>query len=103
MTARRLGEALDAARTAVRAAVEALQSRATSAAGAEDRTRASVPAVLGNAVLYRNGVPIASLESSEVVVRVALDPGARVDADLTYHAPPRRPAPLPQTSLPLPL
>ena len=26
---------------------------------------------------------------------------ARVDADLTYHAPPRRPAPLPQASLPL--
>ncbi|HUQ06678.1 MAG TPA: DEAD/DEAH box helicase [Kofleriaceae bacterium] len=62
---------------------------------------ARVPAVLGNAVLYRDGVPIASLESSEVVVRATLEPGARVDTDLTYHAPPRRPAPLPQASLPL--
>ena len=62
---------------------------------------ARVPAVLGNAVLYRDGVPIASLESSEVVVRVTLEPGARVDDDLTYHAPPRRPAPMPQASLPL--
>jgi ATP-dependent Lhr-like helicase len=62
---------------------------------------ARVPAVLGNAVLYRDGVPIASLESSEVVVRVPLEPGARVDTDLTYHAPPRRAAPLPQASLPL--
>jgi len=62
---------------------------------------ARVPAVLGNAVLYRDGVPIASLESSEVIVRVTLEPGARVDTDLTYHAPPRRPAPMPQASLPL--
>ncbi|MCL4223439.1 MAG: DEAD/DEAH box helicase [Myxococcales bacterium] len=60
-----------------------------------------VPAVLGNAVLYRDGVPLASLESGEVVVRVALEPGARIDDDLTYHAPPRRPAPAPQATLPL--
>ncbi len=62
---------------------------------------ARVPAVLGNAVLYRDGVPIASLESGQVIVRVTLEPGARVDADLTYHAAPRRPALLPQVSLPL--
>ncbi len=62
---------------------------------------ARVPAVLGNAVLYRDGVPIASLESSEVVIRAPLEPGARVDADLTYHAPPRLAAPMPQASLPL--
>jgi ATP-dependent helicase Lhr and Lhr-like helicase len=64
---------------------------------------ARVPAVLGNAVLFRDGVPIASLESGEVVVRANLEPGAHVDGDLVYHAPPR---PLgitaqPQVSLPL--
>ena len=62
---------------------------------------ARVPAVLGNAVLYRDGVPIASLESGEVVIRVNLEPGASVDENLIYHAPPRRNAPQPQVSLPL--
>ncbi|MBK9071436.1 MAG: DEAD/DEAH box helicase [Myxococcales bacterium] len=50
-----------------------------------------VPAVLGNAVLYRNGEPIASLERGEVVVRVAV-PGVNIDAELNatefYEAPP---------------
>jgi ATP-dependent Lhr-like helicase len=59
-----------------------------------------VPAVLGNAVLYKDGVPIASLESGALVVRAALEPGARVDPDLSYHAPPRR-EPVLQVSLPL--
>ncbi len=64
---------------------------------------ARVPAVLGNAVLYRDGVPIASLESGEVVVRVNLEPGASVDEDLIYHPPPRPlgNAPQPQVALPL--
>jgi ATP-dependent Lhr-like helicase len=62
---------------------------------------ARVPAVLGNAVLYRDGVPIASLESGEVVVRVNLEPGAGVDDDLSFRPPPRRIAPQPQVALPL--
>ena len=62
---------------------------------------ARVPAVLGNAVLYRDGVPIASLESGDVVLRVELEPGARVDGELLYHAPPRRTAAQPQVALPL--
>jgi ATP-dependent Lhr-like helicase len=60
-----------------------------------------VPAVIGNAILYRDGVPIASREAGEVVTRVQLDPGARIDPDLVYHPPPPRPAPPPQASLPL--
>jgi ATP-dependent Lhr-like helicase len=60
-----------------------------------------VPAVIGNAILYRDGVPVASREAGEVVVRVALEPGARIDPDLVYHPPPPRPAPPPQASLPL--
>lgn len=48
-----------------------------------------VPAIIGNAVLYRNGAPLASLEAGEVVVRQALEPGARVDEELVYHPPPR--------------
>jgi hypothetical protein len=35
------------------------------------------------------------------VIRVPLEPGARIDADLAYHAPPPRPIPPPQASLPL--
>jgi ATP-dependent Lhr-like helicase len=60
-----------------------------------------VPAVIGNAVLYRDGVAVASLEAGAVVVRTALEPGARIDDDLTYHAPPRRSAPPAQAALPL--
>ena len=52
-----------------------------------------VPAVIGNAILWRDGVPLASLEAGTVVVRTALEPGARIDDDLSYHAPARRPAP----------
>ncbi|WP_428268573.1 DEAD/DEAH box helicase [Haliangium sp.] len=59
---------------------------------------AKVPAVMGNAVLYRNGVPIASLEAGQVVTRAELDEGARVDEDLLYHPPPRRPQPAPRPS-----
>jgi ATP-dependent Lhr-like helicase len=59
-----------------------------------------VPAVIGNAVLYLNGVAIASLEGGEVVLRHPLDEGARVDADLVYHPPPRR-EPRAQVDLPL--
>jgi ATP-dependent Lhr-like helicase len=60
-----------------------------------------VPAVIGNAILYRDGVPIASREAGEVVVRAALELGARVEPDLTYHAPPPRPVPPPQVTLPI--
>jgi len=60
---------------------------------------ARVPAVMGNAVLLRDGIPVASLEAGQVVVRATLEPGARVDADLTYHGPPRRPSPPSQASL----
>jgi ATP-dependent Lhr-like helicase len=60
-----------------------------------------VPAILGNAVLYLDGQPVASLESGELVMRAAIPPGAHVDADLTYHPPPRPAAPVPQAALPL--
>jgi ATP-dependent Lhr-like helicase len=59
-----------------------------------------VPAVIGNAILYRDGVAIASLEAGEVVVRATLEPGAHVDGDLVYHAPPRPPRAPPQVALP---
>ncbi|GAB4566261.1 MAG: DEAD/DEAH box helicase [Haliangiales bacterium] len=62
-----------------------------------------VPSVVGNAVLYRNGVPLASLEAGQVVVRAELD-GARVDADLVFHPAPRAPVAAPpnqQMGLPL--
>jgi ATP-dependent Lhr-like helicase len=47
-----------------------------------------VAAVMGNAVLYRDGVPIASLEAGKLVMRHALDPGEHVEPDLTYIPPP---------------
>lgn len=63
---------------------------------------AKVPAVIRNAVLYRDGVPLASLEAGEVVLRQDLEDGARVDPDLAYFPPPRRDRPAsPQSSLPL--
>ncbi len=62
---------------------------------------ARVPAVIGNAILYRDGVPIASLEAGAVVARTVLESGAQVGDDLTYHPPPRRVSPPPQVSLPL--
>ncbi len=58
-----------------------------------------VPAVIGNAILFRDGVPIASLEGGELVVRAELEPGARVDPDLRYHAPPRPAEASPQLPL----
>jgi len=48
-----------------------------------------VPAVLDNAVLYRDGIPIASLEGGELQLRVTLEDGARIDGALIYHAPRR--------------
>jgi ATP-dependent Lhr-like helicase len=63
-----------------------------------------VPAVLGNAILFRNGVPLASLEAGAVVERQDLPTGARVDGDLVYHPPPRPrldDRPTPQMGLPL--
>jgi hypothetical protein len=60
-----------------------------------------VPAILGNAVLYVDGQPVASLEAGELVMRAAIPPGAHVDADLTYHPPPRPAAPATQAALPL--
>ncbi len=60
-----------------------------------------VPAVIGNAILWRDGVPLASLEAGAVVVRTTLEPGARIADDLTYHAAPRRSSPPAQPTLPL--
>ncbi len=59
-----------------------------------------VPAVVGNAVLYRDGVAIASLEAGQLVLRHPLDDGATVDGDLAYHPPPRTDEPQ-QVRLPL--
>ncbi len=60
-----------------------------------------VPAVVGNAVLYIDGQPVASLEAGQVVHRAPLPPGARIDDDLTYHAPPRPLEIASQAALPL--
>ncbi|MBV8758873.1 MAG: hypothetical protein JO257_16420, partial [Deltaproteobacteria bacterium] len=60
-----------------------------------------VPATLGNAVLYVDGQPVASLEAGELVMRAAIPPGAHVDADLTYHPPPRPAIAATQAALPL--
>ncbi len=60
-----------------------------------------VPAVIGNAVLYRNGVPLASLEAGQLVMRERLHDGEEVEADLTYHPPVRLQLDAFQTALPL--
>ncbi len=60
-----------------------------------------VPAILGNAVLYLDGQPIASLEAGELVMRAGVPRGAHVELDLTYHPPPRPVAAAPQAALPL--
>jgi ATP-dependent Lhr-like helicase len=60
-----------------------------------------VPAVIGNAVLFVDGIAVASLESGEVVLRAPLPPGARIEDDLTYVAPPRPVMAPPQVALPL--
>lgn len=56
-----------------------------------------VHAVIGNAILFRNGVPIASLESGEMKLRCELEPGERVDDELVYHAPPAAKPAVPTT------
>jgi len=62
---------------------------------------ARVPAVIGNAVLYRNGVALASLEGGQLVMRERLEPGEIVDPDLAYHPPVRIDLRDYQTALPL--
>lgn len=46
-----------------------------------------VCSLIGNKILYRSGVAIACLEGGELRMLAPLDEGARVDADLRYHAP----------------
>jgi ATP-dependent Lhr-like helicase len=60
-----------------------------------------VPAIVGNAVLYVDGQPVASLESGELVQRAPVPQGARIDDDLTYHPPPRPITAASQAALPL--
>jgi ATP-dependent Lhr-like helicase len=60
-----------------------------------------VPAVVGNAVLFVDGQPVASVEGGQLVLRGGLPPGATVDPDLTYHPPPRPTATVTQVSLAL--
>ncbi len=60
-----------------------------------------VAAIVGNAVLYLDGQPVASLEAGELVHRVPLMTGARVDDELTYFPPPRPTVTAPQAALPL--
>jgi len=62
---------------------------------------AKVPAILGNAVLFLDGQPIASLEAGELVRRAPIPQGASIDDDLTYHAPPRAVIVAVQAALPL--
>ncbi|MEO8553947.1 MAG: DEAD/DEAH box helicase, partial [Kofleriaceae bacterium] len=64
-------------------------------------TGARVAAVLGNAVLFLDGQPIASLEAGELVRRAPVPLGATIDDDLTYHAPPRPVVVAAQAALPL--
>jgi len=49
---------------------------------------AKVPAVLGNAILYRDGVPIATVIAGALELRGPLREGESVGADLSYQAPP---------------
>jgi len=62
---------------------------------------ARVPAVIGNAVLYRNGIPLATLEGGQLVLRDRLEPGEAVDPDLAYRPPVRVDLREYQTALPL--
>jgi ATP-dependent Lhr-like helicase len=50
---------------------------------------ARVSAIVGNAVLFLDGIAVASIEGGQLVLRAALPAGARIDDDLTYHPPPR--------------
>jgi ATP-dependent helicase Lhr and Lhr-like helicase len=45
---------------------------------------AKVPALVGNAVLFVDGVAVASLESGRVVPRVEMPPGASMDVQCNY-------------------
>jgi ATP-dependent Lhr-like helicase len=62
---------------------------------------ARVPAVIGNAVLYRDGTPLATIEGGQLVLRARLEAGEAVDPDLTYHPPVRVDLREYQTALPL--
>jgi hypothetical protein len=57
--------------------------------------------VIGNAVLYRNGVPLATLEAGHLTLRDPLHDGEHVDPDLTYHPPIQLPLDSFQPALPL--
>lgn len=59
-----------------------------------------VAAILGNKILYRDGVPIASLESGELVLLAELNDGERVDEKLGYHASAQRQGMSQQSLLP---
>jgi ATP-dependent Lhr-like helicase len=48
-----------------------------------------VPAVIGNQILFRDGVPIASIEAGKLVLRAELTRGETVTEDLEYRAPSR--------------
>ena len=60
-----------------------------------------VPAIVGNAILYVDGQAVASVEAGNLIRRAPLPAGARVDDDLTYHAPPKPQPPVSQAALPL--
>jgi ATP-dependent Lhr-like helicase len=60
-----------------------------------------VPSLFGNAVLYLDGIAVASLEAGALVMRAPIPQGARIDDDLTYHPPPRPVHAPSQAALPL--
>lgn len=61
---------------------------------------AKVPAILGNAVLYKNGVAVASMEAGTPTLRTELDEGERIGDDLTFY-PALRSSRFQQIDLPL--
>ncbi|MEJ7603169.1 MAG: hypothetical protein WKG01_35100, partial [Kofleriaceae bacterium] len=60
-----------------------------------------VPSLVGNAVLFLDGIAVASLEAGTVMTRAPIPPGARIDDELGYHAPPRPIHVSTQAALPL--
>ncbi|HEY5938964.1 MAG TPA: hypothetical protein VIU61_30130 [Kofleriaceae bacterium] len=60
-----------------------------------------VPSLVGNAVLFLDGIAVASVEAGAVVMRAPIPQGARIDDDLTYHPPPRPVHAPSQAALPL--
>ena len=60
-----------------------------------------VPAIVGNAILFVDGQAVASVEAGNLIRRAPLPPGARIDDDLTYHAPPKPQPTVSQAALPL--